>query len=195
MNIASTHDKLILIGLGANLPGADGASPIETLDAALVELERLGVGVVRRSRWFRSAPVPKSEQSWYFNGVAVVAFDDQPQNLLKIMQRVEKKFGRIRRTRNEARILDLDILAFGDLVLVTSETSATPGLALPHPELQKRAFVLVPMADVVVNWRHPVSRQSLDEMIACLPPGQLIEPLIEPEIDPAKIESPDVQLC
>ena len=180
MNIASTHDKLIFIGLGANLPGADGASPIETLDAALVELERLEVGVVRRSRWFRSAPVPKSNQPWFFNGVAVVEFDDGPLNLLSILQRVENKFGRIRRTRNEARILDLDILAFGDLVSETRETSVAPGLVLPHPELQNRAFVLVPMADVVADWRHPVSRQNLDEMIACLPPDQLIEPVTEP---------------
>ena len=127
--------------------------------------------------------------------MAVVEFDDGPLNLLSILQRVENKFGRIRRIRNEARILDLDILAFGDLVSETRKTSATPGLALPHPELENRAFVLVPMADVVVNWRHPVSRQSLNEMIARLPPGQLIEPLIEPEIDPAKTESRDVQLC
>ena len=186
MNIASTHDKLILIGLGANLPGADGASPIETLDAALVELDRLGVGVVRRSRWFRSAPVPKSDQPWFFNGAAIVEFDDGPLNLLSILQRVENKFGRIRRTRNEARILDLDILAFGDLVSETRETRVAPGLVLPHPELQNRAFVLVPMADVVADWRHPVSRQSLDEMIACLPPDQLIEPVTEPVIEPAE---------
>lgn len=180
MNTVSTHDKLILIGLGANLPGAGGATPLETLEAALVELDRLGVRVIRRSRWFRSAPVPKSDQPWFFNCVVVVEFDDPPLNLLRILQRVEKRFGRIRRTRNAARTLDLDVLAFGDLVSETREDGAASGLDLPHPELQNRAFVLVPMADVVADWRHPVSRQSLDEMIACLPPGQLIEPVIEP---------------
>ena len=179
MNIAPTHNNLILIGLGANLPGPDGAAPIETLDAALVELDRSGVRVIRRSRWFRSAPVPKSDQPWFFNGVAVVAFDDQPLNLLRILQRVEKKFGRIRQTRNEARTLDLDILAFGNLVSDMRENSAVSKLDLPHPELQNRAFVLMPMADVVADWQHPVSRQSLNEMIACLPPGQMIEPVIE----------------
>ena len=186
MNTVSTHNKLILIGLGANLPGAGGAAPLETLEAALVELDRLGVRVIRRSRWFRSAPVPKSDQPWFFNGVAVVEFDDPPQNLLRILQCVEKRFGRIRRTRNTARTLDLDVLAFGDLVSKTREYSAASGLNLPHPELQNRAFVLVPMADVVAEWRHPVSRQSLDDLIACLPQDQLIEPVIEPVIKPAE---------
>jgi len=181
VNIAPTHDNLILIGLGANLPGPDGETPIETLDAALIELERLGVRVIRRSRWFRSAPVPRSDQPWFFNGVAVVAFNDQPLNLLRILQRVETKFGRIRRTRNAARTLDLDILAFGDLVSEMRGESVASELDLPHPELQNRAFVLVPMADVMADWHHPVSRQSLNEMIACLPPGQVVEPVIEPD--------------
>ena len=177
------HDNLILIGLGANLPGPDGTTPMETLDAALAELDRLGVRVVRRSPWYRSAPVPKSVQPWFFNGVVVVEFDDNPENLLKTLQRVEKKFGRIRRTRNEARTLDLDILAFRGLVVGkrdraggTEQTRAGTELELPHPEIQKRAFVLVPMADVAPDWCHPVSRQNLDQMIAHLPPDQLVEP-------------------
>ncbi len=174
------YDKVILIGLGANLPGPAGATPLETLESVLEDLDKRGVRVNRRSRWYRSAPVPKSDQPWFINGVAVVEFDDAPGNLLRILRQVEDKFGRVRRIRNEARVIDLDILAFGDMV----ETSGTGGraegsLELPHPELQNRAFVLRPMAEVVPDWRHPVSGRALDDLIAGLPPDQLVEPLDE----------------
>ncbi len=172
------HDKLILIGLGANLPGIDGTTPIETLEACLLELELRGVRVMRRSRWYRSAPVPVSDQPWFFNGVAAVDFQDVPSELLRVLQSVETKFGRIRRVRNEARTIDLDILVFGDLVLAGhNQSSGKSELNLPHPELHRRIFVLFPMRDVAPDWRHPVRGQSLDELIAELPANQSIEPV------------------
>ncbi len=174
------HDKVILIGLGANLPGPAGATPLETLEAVLEDLDKRGVRVSRRSRWYRSAPVPKSDQPWFINGVAVVEFDDAPGNLLRILRQVEDKFGRVRRVRNEARVIDLDILAFGDMVETSGTGDRAEGsLELPHPELQNRAFVLRPMAEVVPDWRHPVSGRTLDDLIAGLPPDQLVEPLDE----------------
>ena len=174
------YDKVILIGLGANLPGPTGATPLETLESVLEDLDERGVRVNRRSRWYRSAPVPKSDQPWFINGVAVVEFDDAPGNLLQILRQVEDKFGRVRRIRNEARVVDLDILAFGDMVETSGTGDRAEGsLELPHPELQNRAFVLRPMAEIVPDWRHPVSGRALDDLIAGLPPDQLVEPLDE----------------
>ena len=174
------YDKVILIGLGANLPGPAGATPLETLEFVLEDLDKRGVRVNRRSRWYRSAPVPKSDQPWFINGVAVVEFDDAPGNLLRILRQVEDKFGRVRRIRNEARVVDLDILAFGDMVETSGTGDRAEGsLELPHPELQNRAFVLRPMAEVVPDWRHPVSGRTLEDLIAGLPPDQLVEPLDE----------------
>ena len=173
-------DKSILIGLGANLPGPAGGTPRETLEAALSDLERRGVRVKRRSRWYSSAPVPESDQPWFVNGVAVVEFDGAPGDLLRILWQVENAFGRVRRTRDEARVIDLDILACGETVETWGAGSRVEGtLELPHPELQNRAFVLLPMAEVVSGWRHPVSGRTLEDLIAGLPPGQSAEPLTE----------------
>ena len=174
------HDNLILIGLGSNLPGPDGTSPSETLRAALEELNKHGVRVIRRSRWYRSSPVPISDQPWFVNGVAAVEFEGQPVALLQVLQDVEAQFGRRRRVKNEARPIDLDILAFGNVVTGGGEEKRSAhGLDVPHPEMHRRAFVLMPLAEVAADWRHPVSRQRVGEMIAHLPSDQVVEPLDE----------------
>ncbi len=178
MDTAATNDDAILIGLGANLPGPRGAAPRDTLESALEELERRGVRVKRRSRWYRSAPVPESDQPWFVNGVAAVEFDGTPGDLLRILQQVENGFGRVRRVRNEARVIDLDILAFREAIETPGAGGRAEGtLELPHPELGNRAFVLLPMAEVAPDWRHPVSGRTLRDLIAGLPPGQSAEPL------------------
>ncbi|MEX2201355.1 MAG: 2-amino-4-hydroxy-6-hydroxymethyldihydropteridine diphosphokinase [Dongiaceae bacterium] len=158
----------IFIGLGSNLPGLHG-DPRAQLEAALQELAAEGIRVVRRSRWYESEPVPVSEQPWFVNGVVEVETGLEPAALLALLHRVEAAFGRIRRIRNEARALDLDLLAYGERVM------AGEGLPeLPHPRLQDRAFVLLPLAEVAPAWRHPVLGESAAALAEKLPPGQRI---------------------
>ena len=158
---------MILIGLGANLPSVAGAPPA-TLAAALAALAEAEVRLVRRSPWYRSAPVPAGDQPWYVNGVVLVATPLSPAELLAVLHRVEASFGRIRRTRNEPRPLDLDLLDYD------GRFRQEPPV-LPHPRLHERAFVLLPLRDVAPDWRHPASGAGLAELIAALPPGQEIE--------------------
>ena len=149
---------MILIGIGANLPHPRHGPPRETCEAALAALRRKGVTVLGRSRWFESAPVPASDQPWFVNGVAALKTALSPDGLLEILHEVEESFGRVRRVRNEARILDLDLLACGGLVSAPGESPV-----LPHPRLTERAFVILPLADLAPAWRHPVSgRSALD---------------------------------
>jgi 2-amino-4-hydroxy-6-hydroxymethyldihydropteridine diphosphokinase len=169
---------MILIALGANLPHPVHGDARETLETALGALESRGVHIVRRSRWFRSAPVPPSGQPWFVNGVAAVATSLDPSGLLAELHAVEDEFGRVRAARNEARVIDLDLLAYEDLVRQggvgdRKETNPT----LPHPRIAERAFVLYPLAEVAPNWRHPETGASVEEMISALPPGQPVEPL------------------
>jgi 2-amino-4-hydroxy-6-hydroxymethyldihydropteridine diphosphokinase len=96
-----------------------------------------------------------------------------PEALLVLLQEIERRFGRERRELNAARVLDLDIVAYGDLV------RAAPPPILPHPRMHERAFVLVPLADVAPGWRHPVDGRTVSEMLRALPPGQLIRPLAD----------------
>ena len=167
----------IYIGLGANLPSRRFGPPRATLEAALKALERHGVAILRRSRWYESMPVPVSDQPWFVNGVALVdvgrdpaALD--PAGLLAVLHEVEQEFGRERRERNEARVVDLDLLVYGGLV----NHGPTPPL-LPHPRLAERAFVLRPLAELAPGWRHPASDRSIQALIADLPPEQVARPL------------------
>jgi len=160
---------VILLGLGANLPSAVGA-PQATLEAALAALTEEGVIVRRRSPWYRSAPVPAGDQPWYVNGVVAVETRLDPSTLLGLLHRIETRFGRVRRERNEPRALDLDILDYDGEI-----RPAAP--VLPHPRLHERAFVLLPLRDVAPDWRHPVSLADVGTLIAALPAGQRAVPM------------------
>jgi len=143
-----------------------------TCAAALEALDHAGVRVVRRSRWYRSDPVPVSDQPSYVNGVAHVETDAGPGPLLTILHRIEDRLGRERGERNAPRVIDLDLLAYGSLVC-----DGGAGVVLPHPRLHERAFVLRPLAEIAAAWRHPVLGASVEVLLDRLPPGQVVEPL------------------
>ena len=167
--MTASGNETILIALGANLPSPRFGAPRATLEAALAAIAAKGVRILRRSSWWESEPVPASDQPWYVNGVAAVATALEPVALLRLLHGVEAEFGRIRGARNEARLLDLDLLAYGD----RRREGPEPPL-LPHPRLADRAFVLLPLAEVAPDWCHPVSRETVRQLIARLPAGQKI---------------------
>src|SRR5437764_14987327 len=99
---------MILIGIGSNLASREYATPADTAAAAVAELPSLGITVVARSRWYRSEPVPRSDQPWFVNAVAAVAAVLEPAALLDRLLALEARFGRIRGAPNAGRTLDLD---------------------------------------------------------------------------------------
>jgi len=160
---------VILIGLGANL-----GEPKESCLAALKALEaHSSIKVLEVSRWYKTAPVPVSDQPWYVNGAASLETSLSAEALLALLHEIEAGFGRVRRKKNEARTLDLDLLAYGNQV------SEERSLRLPHPRLAERAFVLMPLKDIAPDWRHPVSGKSVMRMLDELPVGQKIQALDE----------------
>nr|WP_298688953.1 2-amino-4-hydroxy-6-hydroxymethyldihydropteridine diphosphokinase [uncultured Dongia sp.] len=162
------HPKIYL-GLGANLPSEAG-DPVATLELALTDIAAVGISILRRSPWYESAPVPRADdQPWYVNGVVEVATALDPGALLSVLQGLEAKSGRVRSVANAPRPLDLDIIAYGAVV----NTGPNPPL-LPHPRMDVRAFVLLPLQAIAPDWRHPISGQSVGELIAVLPPDQEI---------------------
>ena len=176
---------MIVIAIGANLPGPSG-SALQNCEAALAALDAAGVTVKRRSRWYRSPPwvpadqtspgAPPAPQPWYVNGVAVVETTLDPAALLATLHRIEASFGRVRTsgTVNAARPLDLDLIDYNGLVRVGDPP------VLPHPRLESRAFVLRPLAEIAPTWRHPKSGRSLKDLLQDLPPDALAEPLPGP---------------
>ena len=163
---------MILLGIGANLPGVRHGTPLATCEAALADMEKAGIRVAGHSRWYRSAPVPASSQPWYVNGVARVETGLGATALLTRLHRIEADLGRQRGEPNAARVIDLDILDMNGLV-----TTGEDGPVLPHPRMHQRAFVLLPLAEVAPGWRHPVSGLGVEELLARLPAGQTAEPM------------------
>jgi 2-amino-4-hydroxy-6-hydroxymethyldihydropteridine diphosphokinase len=159
----------VLIGLGANLPSRLGP-PRTTLEAAMKMLGHRGARVRRLSRWYETAPVPASDQPWFQNAVAEIETDLGPEALLALLHEVEASLGRVRGVVNGPRAVDLDLLAYGGLC-----RSEAP--VLPHPRLQDRAFVLLPLAEVAPAWHHPLLDLPVEELIRVLPPDQLARPV------------------
>ena len=162
----------VYIGLGANLPSPEHGTPRATLEAAMRALEAQGLMIVARSPLYESEPVPVSDQPWYLNAVVEVATDLSPAEVLALLHSVENAFGRVRAVRNEARVLDLDLLDHRGPVRDGPDSPL-----LPHPRLSDRAFVLLPLRDIAPGWRHPVSRRTIAELLESLPEGQRIRRL------------------
>jgi 2-amino-4-hydroxy-6-hydroxymethyldihydropteridine diphosphokinase len=161
------------IGIGANLPGLGCATPRATCETAIKALVEAGLKIESQSSWYKSAPVPASTQPWYINGVISIEISIEAPALITILQDVENKFGRIRTTKNAARTLDLDLIAYADTVYGWKK-EADDSLILPHPRMSKRGFVLLPLHEIAPNWCHPVLLISLEELISQLDPGQQI---------------------
>ncbi len=163
---------MILVGIGSNLPHPGTGPPEGICAAALDALEAGGMVVEARSSWHVSAPVPRSPQPDFVNGVAAVGTTRSPEDLLALLHDIEAAFGRVRSVPGAARTLDLDLLAYRGLV----RAAGKPPL-LPHPRMTERAFVLLPLREIAPEWRHPASGRGLSDLIGGLPPGQECRPL------------------
>ena len=154
------------VGLGANL--GDAAAAVET---AIAEIARLpGTRLAGRSALYVSAPVDAAGPD-FCNAVAALDTDMPPRALLAALQALETAHGRARPYRNAPRTLDLDILLFGDQV------DADPLLTLPHPRMDQRAFVLLPLAEIAPGLCLPdgrsvaaLARQVREQRITRLKP-------------------------
>ena len=152
---------MIVIALGANLPSKFGA-PRETLQAALQRLPQQGIRVLRLSHFYASDAWPDPRDPPFVNAVAVVDTELSPVEIMGVLHAVEAEFGRLRSAKNAPRTLDLDLIDYDGLI------QAGPPV-LPHPRMQNRAFVLIPLRDVAPGWCHPVSHKTVETLIAELP--------------------------
>jgi 2-amino-4-hydroxy-6-hydroxymethyldihydropteridine diphosphokinase len=153
--LQTCEPKPSAIALGSNL----GDSP-SILAAALQVLSTTpGIAVQAVSSWYQTKPVGGIPQPDYLNGCALLQVQLPPQQLLKTLLAIEAKFGRVRGERWGARSIDLDLLLYEDLIL------DIPQLQIPHPRMNERAFVLVPLAEIAPTWIEPVSQKAIAQLL------------------------------
>lgn len=172
------HIPGILVALGGNLATVHG-SPVKTLEAALAVMPGFGIRVVKCAHLYKTPALSSYVQPDYVNSVVSIETALPPADLLNILHRIEAIFGRVRRERWASRPLDLDLLDYRGMIMpAAGPRGADAGagklpLALPHPGIALRGFVLLPLRDVAPEWRHPVTGESVDRLIAALGPGGL----------------------
>lgn len=150
----------VYIGIGSNM----GDRLANCVRAAEEIAAVPGFEVVSRSEWFLTRPVGvDGQQEWYLNGVLAADSEISPRLFLANLLEIEKSMGRLRKERWGPRVIDLDLLLFGGEIVQEED------LAVPHPLMHLRRFVLVPLVQLAHDLRHPVLLKTMAELLQELP--------------------------
>ena len=151
--------KIVYLLLGSNLGDRNAL-----IEEAIVAIQQEIGQVSSRSSIYETAAWGKEDQPGFLNIALGVTTTLGAQEVLVRALNIEKELGRVRLEKWGARLIDIDIIFYGDEVI-----SIAGQLEVPHPEMHKRKFVLVPMAEIASNYIHPVLNQTLPEILSSLP--------------------------
>lgn len=155
------------ISLGSNLGKREDS--IERAVTALAQTP--SVCVRRRSALYETEPIGIAEQPWFVNAVVEIETDLSPYELLAVCKQIERSLGRRERVRYGPREIDLDILLYNELIL------DEPDLQIPHAQLHRRRFVLVPLAEIAPRAVHPILHQTVAQLLQRLDDSKEVKPL------------------
>lgn len=179
---APKSQKDVWVALGSNQSSSAGG-PADTVAHAIKLMKGKGCDIRAVSQLFVNPAFPLGSGPDYVNAVVGFQTDWSPAEILEVLHEIEAELGRERHTRWGSRSVDLDLIAMGAVVCPDAQTQnhwrnlplsdqmiETPDeLILPHPRLQDRAFVLMPMAEIAPNWLHPTLGKTVLQMLNDLP--------------------------
>jgi 2-amino-4-hydroxy-6-hydroxymethyldihydropteridine diphosphokinase len=160
--MTSIMSKVVYLSLGSNL-----GQRRELLLAAIERLRSVG-RVVSVSSFYETQPMEVTDQPWFLNCAVAIETNYLPEQLLKEILAIERDMGRERTRKKGPRKIDIDILLFGDGVV------ESPQLAIPHPSMHGRRFVLEPLAEIAPDARHPSLKKTVRELLAELRDTQVV---------------------
>ncbi len=163
VTVADRVKQTIYLSLGSNV--GDRA---KNLRDAIAALEKTGVQVVRGSSVYETEPVDYLDQAWFLNMTVEAETELAALGLLHVLRGIESQMGSKKTIAKGPRLIDMDILLYGDQVI------DTPELQVPHPRMHVRRFVLEPLAEIAPNVRHPVLHLSAAEMLARTPDNSAV---------------------
>ena len=143
------------IGIGSNL--GDKLHYCENAISEILKIDRHQL--LAKSSLFKTEPMGYTSQDWFVNGVIKIETDLEPPELLRTLKTIEAQLGRTETFRWGPRTIDLDILFFDDIQIETGK------LKIPHPLIQDRKFVLIPLAEIDRHFIHPVLRKTIQELL------------------------------
>lgn len=151
----------VILSLGSNL-----GNRMKKLRAAVLYLSTSGLTLTAKSRVWETKPWGVADQPLFLNMCVAAKTELEPLPLMELLKEGEAVLGRTKSRRWGPREIDIDIIFYDNLI------AATPELTIPHPHVHERAFVLLPMAEIAPDARHPISGKSVKEMLDALPESE-----------------------
>ena len=159
-DISENLAKIVFLAIGSNL-----GNKIINIEITKLELEKNKIRILQSSSNYKTSSWPDDTKPSYVNIVVKVKTTLSPFELLKVCNTIELKLGRIRTKKNAPRTCDIDIIDYNKQILDKNYQE----LILPHPRMNKRNFVLLPLFEIEKSWKHPKSRINIVKLISSLP--------------------------
>lgn len=156
---------VVYLSLGSNVGDREAQ-----LRGAIARLAPLG-RVLASSSFYETEPVEFTSQPWFLNSAVAIETSLEPQSLMTALLAIEREMGRQRTERKGPRTMDIDILLYGEAIV------QDPDLAIPHPAMHQRRFVLEPLAEIAPDAKHPILKNTIRELLDALPEGQTVRRL------------------
>ena len=152
--------KIAFLSIGSNL-----GNKKKNIELVKFKLKKNNIKIIKSSKNYETLSWPDKKQPTFINIALKIRTYLSPQDLIKKCLYIEKKLGRVRSRKNEPRICDIDIIDYDKMIVKGTKRE---NLTIPHPEMHKRNFVLLPLFEIAKTWIHPLKKASIKDLINAL---------------------------